>query len=116
MLAGLWGMSGLASGCQKAVAQSTVPKSGALPLVLYGTPQQSGLLTGETVPGATIDAAGIVTSAGGDGRFVIGFDRDAPSTATIIATSGGRSASRLLTVAPRSYRQPAAPSNGQDRA
>jgi murein DD-endopeptidase MepM/ murein hydrolase activator NlpD len=100
---GLWGMAAFASGCEEANAQSTQPKTTDLPLTLLGTPQQSGILVGQTVAGASIDAAGIATTAGSDGRFVIGFDRDAPPTATIVATSGGRRAVRTLAVAPRAY-------------
>jgi murein DD-endopeptidase MepM/ murein hydrolase activator NlpD len=103
MLGGLWGLGSLASGCEQAVAQSTSARPSPLPLILRGTAQQSGILIGETVAGAIIDAAGITTSAGSDGKFVIGFDRDAPATATITATSGGRSASQTVSVAPRSY-------------
>jgi murein DD-endopeptidase MepM/ murein hydrolase activator NlpD len=100
---GLWGMATFASGCEQAVAQTSQPKAGELPLTLRGTPQQSGILVGETVAGATIDAGGIVTQAGSDGRFIIGFDRDAPALATITATSGGRRAVRTFNVAPRAY-------------
>lgn len=100
MLAGFWGTTALNSGCEKAVAQTT---SNELPLVLRGMPQQSGVIIGETMPGANVDAAGIATTAGSDGKFLIGFDRDAPATATIVATSGNRRASRTLNVAPRTY-------------
>jgi murein DD-endopeptidase MepM/ murein hydrolase activator NlpD len=96
-------MASLASGCEQANAQSALPKAGALPLTLRGTPQQSGILVGETLAGANIDAAGIATTAGSDGRFIIGFDRDAPPVATIVATSGGRRAVQTVNVAPRSY-------------
>jgi murein DD-endopeptidase MepM/ murein hydrolase activator NlpD len=100
---GLWGAAAFASGCEKANAQSTQPKSGDLPLSLRGTAQQSGILIGETVAGAAIDAAGIATNAGSDGRFIIGFDRDAPAMATIVVTSGNRRTSRTIAVAPRAY-------------
>jgi murein DD-endopeptidase MepM/ murein hydrolase activator NlpD len=100
---GLWGIATLASGCEQANAQVAQPKASQLPLTLLGTPQQSGILIGQTAPGATIDAAGIVTQAGSDGRFVVGFDRDAPPLATITATSGNMRAARTVDVAPRSY-------------
>jgi hypothetical protein len=103
MLGGLWGAASLTSGCERAIAQSSSLRPAPLPLVLRGIPQQSGVLVGETVPGATIDAAGIATTAGSDGKFIIGFDRDAPPTATIIASSGGRSVRQVVNVAPRSY-------------
>ena len=100
MLAGFWGAASLANGCEQAVAQGA---STDLPLIMRGTPQQSGVIIGETIPGASIDAGGIATTAGSDGKFIIGFDRDAPPLATIIATSGARSVTRVLNVAPRSY-------------
>jgi murein DD-endopeptidase MepM/ murein hydrolase activator NlpD len=92
-----------ACGCEDAIAQASTVRPVDLPLTLYGIPQQSGVIVGQTVPNASIDAAGIATSAGNDGKFLIGFDRDAPSSASIVVTSGGRSARRLLSVAPRSY-------------
>jgi murein DD-endopeptidase MepM/ murein hydrolase activator NlpD len=100
LLAGIWGAGTLASGCEQAIAQTA---NGELPLVLRGMPQQSGMIIGETVAGASVDAAGIATSAGSDGKFLIGFDRDAPPTATIVVTSGNRSVTRTLNVAPRAY-------------
>jgi murein DD-endopeptidase MepM/ murein hydrolase activator NlpD len=103
MLAGVWGAGALMSGCEDAIAQASTVRPVDLPLTLYGIPQQSGVIVGQTVPNASIDAAGIATSAGNDGKFLIGFDRDAPSSASIVVTSGGRSARRLLSVAPRSY-------------
>lgn len=103
MLAGLWGVGSLVSGCEQAVAQSSSMRTADLPLTLRGTPQQSGVIIGQTIPNATIDAAGIATTAGSDGNFIIGFDRDAPPSAAIVVTSGGRSVTRVLSVAPRSY-------------
>jgi murein DD-endopeptidase MepM/ murein hydrolase activator NlpD len=96
-------MANLASGCEQAIAQPAQEKTGDLAVTLRGTPQQSGILVGETAPRATIDAAGVVTQAGSDGRFIIGFDRDAPATASIVVTSGTRRAVRMLNIAPRSY-------------
>jgi murein DD-endopeptidase MepM/ murein hydrolase activator NlpD len=100
---GLWGAASLSTGCEQAIAQSTTSPSGDIPLTLRGTPQQSGILIGETIPGAIIDAAGVQTQAGGDGKFLIGFDRDAPSGATITVSRGDKRISRTLAVAPRSY-------------
>ena len=99
----VWGVASLSSGCQQAVAQTPNVRLAPLPLILRGMPQQSGVLVGETVPNAIIDAAGIAATAGSDGRFIIGFDRDAPPTASIVVTSGGRSTTQVVTVAPRSY-------------
>ena len=103
MAGSLWGAATLTSGCEQAIAQSPTSAVGDLPLTLRGTPQQSGILVGETLPGALIDAAGIQTHAGSDGKFLIGFDRDAPTSATITVTSGNRRTVRNLTIGPRSY-------------
>jgi murein DD-endopeptidase MepM/ murein hydrolase activator NlpD len=103
ILGGVWGVASLASGCEQASAQASTIRPADLPLTLRGTPQQSGVIIGQTVPNATIDAAGIATTAASDGSFIIGFDRDAPPSATIVVTSGGRSLTRVLSVAPRSY-------------
>ena len=103
MLSGLWGIASVTTGCERAVAQAAVRAQAELPLTLRGIPQQSGVLVGETVAGASIDAAGIATTAGSDGKFIIGFDRDAPPSATIVVRSGGRSVTRVLGIAPRSY-------------
>lgn len=102
ILGGFWGAAGLASGCEG--AQARQPDLPPLAVTFTGTPRQSGVLFGQTAPNARIDAAGIETEAGADGLFVIGFDRDAPATATIIVRApDGRAVSRLLAVAPRSY-------------
>jgi Peptidase family M23 len=103
MIGGLFGAASLSNGCEQAVAQATSARPTQLPLILRGTPQQSGILIGETVPNATIDAGGIATTSGSDGKFIIGFDRDAPATATILVSSGGRTARQIVNVAPRSY-------------
>ncbi len=103
MIGGLFGAASLSNGCEQAVAQATSARPTQLPLILRGTPQQSGILIGETVPNATIDAGGIATTSGSDGKFIIGFDRDAPATATILVSSGGRTTRQIVTVAPRSY-------------
>ncbi|MEN9855738.1 MAG: hypothetical protein RLZZ157_864 [Pseudomonadota bacterium] len=100
LLAGLFGVAGLNQGCGEAVAQVA---AGELPLSFSGSARQSGVIIGTTVAGATIDAAGIATQADAQGRFVIGFDRDAPPTATITASLGTRSVTRLISVAPRAY-------------
>jgi len=61
------------------------------------------LVIGATVPGAQIDASGITTNADSDGRFVMGFDRDAPSQALITISLGATIALFGLDVAPRAY-------------
>ncbi|MFN8919541.1 MAG: hypothetical protein ACK5XZ_06735 [Hyphomonadaceae bacterium] len=55
------------------------------------------------MPGAQIDASGITTNADSDGRFVMGFDRDAPSQALITISHGATIARFGLDVEPRAY-------------
>jgi hypothetical protein len=100
-MAGGWGATGLLAGCEGAQAQSG---AGPLTLELAGKPRQSGVLIGLTAPGAAIDVAGVATTAGSDGRFVCGFDRDAPPSATLtVRAPDGRVLTRLLAVEPRSW-------------
>ena len=103
ILGGLFGVAALSAGCERAEAQAATAGGSALPLTLRGTPQQSGIIIGQTVAGASVDGAGIATTAGSDGQFVVGFDRDAPPSATIVIRSGDRTATRVLSIAPRSY-------------
>ena len=58
--------------------------SGAMPLT--GKPVQGGFVMGRTMPGASIEVDGTaLTQASATGLFVVGFDRDNP-TSTSIAT------------------------------
>ena len=100
---GLFGLTGLSSGCDRAFAHSPESQHSPLPFSFSGTPQQSDLVIGTTVPGAQIDASGITTNADSDGRFVMGFDRDAPSQALITISLGATIARFGLDVAPRAY-------------
>jgi murein DD-endopeptidase MepM/ murein hydrolase activator NlpD len=72
---------------------------------LTGTPTQGGLLAGEAPAGTvalTLDGKAVPFAA--DGRFVLGFDRDAPAAATLVATlRDGRRVERRLAVAPRAW-------------
>lgn len=70
-------------------------------LVLTGRFVQGGHAIGRTWPRALIFVDGeSLTTASADGAFIVGFDRDAPSSAQIEARLGGRSAMRTLTLAP----------------
>lgn len=73
--------------------------------VLDGTISQGGLIRGVAPVGTgllTLDGRSIPLAS--DGRFVIGFDRDAGPVARLVATLGdGRSISELLQIAPRSW-------------
>ncbi|WGF86663.1 M23 family metallopeptidase [Marinivivus vitaminiproducens] len=67
---------------------------------LQGVPRQGGLVFGQTVPGSTVTFAGRKLLVTDDGRFVIGFDRDAPSVETLnVRTPDGHEEIRGLAVA-----------------
>jgi murein DD-endopeptidase MepM/ murein hydrolase activator NlpD len=72
---------------------------------LTSTPTQGGLLAGEAPAGTvalTLDGKAVPFAA--DGRFVLGFDRDAPGTATLAATlRDGHRVEQRLAVAPRAW-------------
>lgn len=80
------------------------------PFRLDGAPVQGGLLTGRAPTGAvaaTLRTPGAADQpvAVADGRFVLGFDRDAPASAELVATLADRREVRLpLSVAPRAWR------------
>lgn len=73
---------------------------------LTGDPVQGGVLTGRAPTGTvslTLGAAPVAMEA--DGRFLIGFDRDAAASAQLTARlRDGRTIVRTLTVAPRAWR------------
>jgi murein DD-endopeptidase MepM/ murein hydrolase activator NlpD len=73
---------------------------------LDGTSAQGALLRGAAPAGSvavTLDGKPVPLS--GDGRFVIGFDRDHPQRATLIARlADGRLVRRELEVSPRAWR------------
>ena len=66
---------------------------------------QGGVVIGTAPAGTTmLTFNGASIPLARDGRFVIGFDRDAPGAATLVATLGnGSQLSQTLTVAPRSW-------------
>src|SRR3546814_3553512 len=77
----------------------------AAELTLKGAFVQGGLVFGQSVPGstATLDGQPLRTTA--DGRFIFGFGRDAPETATLQVTApDGTAETRTLTVDRREYR------------
>lgn len=79
--------------------------TGPLPLDLTGDFVQSGTVLGHSAAGARILLDDVATTADADGRFIIGFDRDAPPAALLTVTApDGRSVSRSLQVAPKSWR------------
>lgn len=84
------------------LAAPPVPEPAPAELHLDGTPRQGGLLHGLTPAGTTaltLDGAPVAFDA--EGNFILGFDRDAVSSATLVATlADGRTSSRQLAVAP----------------
>ncbi len=73
-------------------------------LTLTGRFQQGGHAIGQTWPGAHIFVDGeALTTASSNGRFVVGFDRDAPAATRIEARDGNRSARRELSITPGDF-------------
>lgn len=76
----------------------------AFALELTGKREQGALLVGQTTPGSRIQLDGKPVRVTADGRFVIGFDRDAKPQATLteIAPNGLKQLHRIA-VAQRQY-------------
>lgn len=71
---------------------------------LSGQPQQGALLRGTAPPGTTaLRLDGKPIPLGEGGAFLVGFDRDAPPKAELVAERSGGTSIRLLTVAPRAW-------------
>ncbi|WP_375428092.1 M23 family metallopeptidase [uncultured Sphingomonas sp.] len=74
-----------------------------------GVPTQGGLLAAEAPPGSVsvelrVPGAAAAPVMLANGRFVVGFDRDAGPVAELVATmSDGREVRRVLSVAPRAW-------------
>ena len=75
-----------------------------LQLTLEGTAKQGGLMVGTTSPGAQVTLNGAPVRVYADGRFLIGFGRDAAAQ-QVVQVRGrlGSEISRTLTVEQRSY-------------
>jgi hypothetical protein len=74
------------------------------PPQLIGVPIQGGLILGQAAPGVTaltLDGSPVPLSP--DGRFLLGFDRDAAPTAMLVQSYPGGSDTVLLAVAPRAW-------------
>lgn len=78
----------------------------ALPgLVLEGQATQGGLLLGETQPGAEVALDGNPVRVWDDGKFLLGFGRDAPPEAALRVVLPDRTViERTLAVTQREYR------------
>ena len=88
-------------------AEESPAASPALPDIrLDGVLQQGALIRGRVPPGTvalTLDGRPVPLAP--DGRFLLGFDRDASATARLAARTGdGRESARVLAVAPRAWR------------
>ncbi len=67
--------------------------------------EQGALLLGQVPPGSRVDFAGQILPVTADGRFLLGFDRDAGAAETLIVTlPGGRRFEQSLQVLERQYR------------
>lgn len=77
----------------------------AADLQLDGKFTQGGLVLGRAAPGAKVRFLDRDVRVAPDGRFVVGFGRDFPKTASLSVTwPDGRRETRTLTVARRKYR------------
>ena len=70
-----------------------------------GVPMQGGLLQASAPSGATATLEGVVVPVAPDGRFLLGFDRDAgPQAVLVVTTRDGHTLTRSITVAARAWR------------
>ena len=73
-------------------------------LTLEGVLSQGGLVTGRTLPGAEVRLDGRPVRVGADGRFLLGFGREAAPEAVLELTlPDGTLARRTLAIEQRSY-------------
>ena len=91
-----------------AVAAAPVPPvtvQPVAPIALQGKPEQGGVAFGNAPAGATeLRFGGEPLRIDGDGRFVIGFDRDAPPLLMLEGRlSDGRTLSQPVRIAPRAW-------------
>ena len=74
-------------------------------LRLEGQLVQGGLIQGWVAPGSTVSLDGRALRVAADGRFVFGFDRDAPAVADLLVRGpDGNEERHRLEVAARAYR------------
>ncbi|NHK28658.1 M23 family metallopeptidase [Parvularcula flava] len=83
--------------------KSSVSRADAAQIV--GDLVQGGLGIGQTLPGATVTLDGRDVAVDGEGRFIIGFDRDHPKAAevVILLPDGSAPIQRVLAIAPRDF-------------
>jgi murein DD-endopeptidase MepM/ murein hydrolase activator NlpD len=71
---------------------------------LAGALVQGGLVRGQAAPGSTVWLDGRALRVSADGRFVLGFGRDAPASAELLVRAPtGAERRHVLEVAPRDY-------------
>jgi murein DD-endopeptidase MepM/ murein hydrolase activator NlpD len=78
--------------------------SPAWAVILGGRIEQGGLAAGLTEPDSTVTLDGAAVPLDPDGRFLLGFGRDAPPTAVLeIRSADGEVERKTLTVTPRQW-------------
>ncbi len=86
------------------LALATLPAAPAAALELRGQAIQGGLVYGQVAPGSRLRLDGRAVRVSPEGRFVLGFGRDAAPSATLRVTRpDGQSATHSLTVVQRDY-------------
>lgn len=74
-------------------------------LQLAETTQQGGMLVGKVLQGSQVSLDGVSVMVADDGRFAIGFDRDADSHAELVVTAiSGEILRQSLIISPRDYK------------
>ena len=73
-------------------------------LDLQGSFVQGGLVVGRAAPGAKVTLDGKPVRVDGDGRFLLGFGRDAKPTAEFIVATAAGTERRALKIEKREYR------------
>ncbi|MCB2107949.1 MAG: M23 family metallopeptidase [Rhodobacteraceae bacterium] len=73
-------------------------------IAFTGRAEQGGVVVGQVAPGTSVKFGSREIAVTSDGRFVIGFDRDAPKSADLTVTSpDGTTTVETLKVAPRKW-------------
>lgn len=75
----------------------------AAEVVFDGEPVQGGLLVGHTQPGSAVTVDGKPVRLSGDGRFLVGFGRDAAKATVVVTPPQGAKLTKALTVQKRQY-------------
>ncbi len=71
---------------------------------LKGNFTQGGLLVGQTEPGSRVELDGAAVAVGADGRFLLGFGRDAGAKSELVVIGpGGDRRTRSLNIIARTY-------------